>query len=109
MGRIGGRGPARALVAGGAVLLAAGAWAAATVDPRRPTTIAAGGKAGATGLADAELLAEDAPGSSTVAVAPPAVPTMPAPSPPTSPTTRPSGRSTTTAKGPATSGTAATL
>ena len=79
-----------------AVLLAAGAWAAVTVDrPPPTTTIAADGQAGATGLGSASLLDEqEAPAfSTTVTITAPA--TTPTSTPATT-TTRPPTRPATT-------------
>jgi hypothetical protein len=111
MSRIGGTVPVRVLLACLAVLLPAGAWSAAALDPGGPRTIAAGGQAGATGLSHTELLDEGAPVTSTaVTVAPAAVPTTAAAGPAASTTTKPSGKSaTTTTKAPATNATTATL
>lgn len=73
MGRRGGGLIVRSLMASVAVLVAAGGLAAATVDPPAPATVvAADGRAGATGLGQADLLDEPAP---TVTVAPAATST----------------------------------
>jgi hypothetical protein len=96
----GGGWPVRVLVACVAVLLAAGAWSAATITTEGPMTIAAGGQAGATGLGHATLLDEQAPVASSTVTAAPTVPTT-APAPAPAPTT--------TTKAPAISGTTATL
>jgi hypothetical protein len=99
--------PVRALIASLAVLLPAGVWAAAAVNSGPSTTIAAGGRAGATGLASV-LLAEDGAPVVTVAPATDVSTTTPAPATATT-TTRPATRSTTTTKPPATTGSTVTL
>jgi hypothetical protein len=101
----------RALVGSLAVLLPAGVWAAAGVNRGQPTTIAAGGRAGATGLVSVLVDEDGAPGLAAVVTVTPATvvsTTTPAPATPTT-TTRPTTRSTTTTKPPATTGATVTL
>jgi hypothetical protein len=83
------------LVACTAVLLLAGTGAAVTVAPPAATSVAAGGRVGATGFGDATLIDEPVPtGSAAVTVAPSST-TVPPPSTST-PTTRPQATTTTT-------------
>ncbi len=101
---------ARALAGCLAVLLPAGIWAATAVNGGTSTTIAAGARAGATGLGAVELDEDGPPAlSPVITVAPAPVSTStPAPAAATT-TTRPATRSTTTTKPPAATGPTVTL
>jgi hypothetical protein len=98
----------RALIGSLAVLLPAGAWAAAAMNGGTSTTIAGDARAGATGVGSIVLDEDGAPAlSPTVTVSPAPVPaSTPAP---TTTTTKSTTRSTTTTKSPATTAVTATL
>jgi hypothetical protein len=103
--------PARLLTGCLAILLPAGAWAAATVGRAPSTVIPADARAGATGLGQAALLDEAAATTTALTVAPAPAPTIgPAPAPaPTTATTKPSVKATPTTRPPATSVSTVTL
>ncbi len=89
----------RGLIVGVAVLLPAGVLAAATVDPRPVTTVAADGRVGAAGLGPGSPLDEEGPAGAvaTAAPAPPTVSVVPSTTQPTTSSTKPPTTTTTTA------------
>lgn len=102
----------RTLVACVALLLPAAAWSASTVNPGGSTTVAAGGRVGATGLGHASLVEEPSTGPGIVEASTTVPTTTPAPAPaPASSTTtvRPTTTAPVTTRPPAGGGTAATL
>lgn len=108
--RSGGTWPVRVLVACVAVLLPAGAWSAATIDPRASRTVGAAGFVQEGVVEESPAPAIDRAVASTI-VAPPPVPAMaPAPAPaPTAPPPRVTTTTTAQARPAATTTTVATL
>ena len=103
---MGGRGVARGLVGGVALLLTAGIVSAATVDPVPPTTLAADGRVTPAGLGQASLLDEPTTTSSTVVrPVPPSITVAPS----TTSSTKPSTTTTTTSVKPAATTTLPTM
>lgn len=99
----------RALLACVALLLPAAGWSAATLDSGGPTTVSAGGRAGATGLGHAALLDEELPAPAIVVPEATVPTTAPTATTAATATTKPATKAPVTTKPPATGGTTPTL